>query len=170
MTPKLKNNLLLALSATVVLFTTLLFYWNHANPISVSIAPVSNIHSNRIPDSTEQIVIPPDQLAEQELAEIIELFQTELYRPLVDPPPTQTLAIARSTFPLTLVGWVNEPAHAMAILQKPDSSLQICAVGDSIELNGTKASILSIAPSRVTLRYGAETHELLLKTPGAPND
>jgi len=110
------------------------------------------------------------------LADLRKTCALNLRRPLFDKPPPKKKPIAGKTprkpvasaTGIRLVGIADEPGHSMAMFQKPDGSIGVCAEGGSIDIKGSRLSVISIKDRKVTVTYGGSTRQFaILPPPGA---
>lgn len=101
--------------------------------------------------------------ARGELAALQRVASLDLRRPLHDAPA----AGGPSKVPMTvrLIGTVKETGHSMAMFQKKDGTIELCAEGESIDDTGGAVTVKRIDQETVTVEYADETVELVL----APN-
>jgi hypothetical protein len=98
-------------------------------------------------------------------ADLQRLSGRDLRRPLFDSP-----AEARGTPgspvrpPLTmqLIGTLNEPGHSMAMLQKADGSVVLCAQGQSVDDAGGKVTVTRIEKQKISVLYADEPQDLVV--------
>jgi hypothetical protein len=106
------------------------------------------------------------------LDELQRLSAVDLRAPLFDPPPALPAPAAevpvahRSTMTLRLVGTIVEPGHSMAMFQKPDGSIALCAQGQSIDEAAATVTVTHVSHHRVTVQFAGQSIELDL--PEAP--
>lgn len=107
----------------------------------------------------------PAARPEHDLAELRRICQRDLRRPLFDPPATPVPAEFQVPLSLSLIGIVNEPGHSMALIQKGDSSVVLCAVGETVESPAGVVTIVAVEPQSVTVRHGQSLQKLELSVP-----
>jgi hypothetical protein len=105
------------------------------------------------------------------VADLLRLCRTDLRKPLFDSEapaegPTAKGGTARrggpSSLTLRLIGTVNEPGHSMAMFQKKDGSIALCAQGESVDDAGGAVTVTRVEFEKVTVQYGNRSHELIL--------
>jgi hypothetical protein len=102
------------------------------------------------------------------LAELQRLCAMDLRRPLHD--SARPLSRGRSgpkvapkpTMSVRLIGTVNEPGHSMAMFQKRDGSIALCAEGQSVDDAAAKVTVIRIEHQKVTVRHNGRSRELLV--------
>lgn len=111
---------------------------------------------------------PPRRAA---MADLLRLCRTDLRKPLYDadepaqdPKGRKAAArqAARSALTLRLIGTVNEPGHSMAMFQKKDGSIALCAQGESLDEAGGAVTVTRVEYEKVTVQYGNRSHELVI--------
>ena len=99
------------------------------------------------------------------LDELQRVCGLDLRRPLGEAPMAAsgvTGGPAKSPMTLRLVGTVNEPGHSMAMFQKVDGSIELCALGQSIDDAGGTVTVTRIEEQKVVVQYGAQSLELVV--------
>ncbi len=98
--------------------------------------------------------------ARAKLAELQRVSGLDVRRPLQDAP----VAGGASKVPMTvrLIGTVDEPGHSMAMFQKKDGTIALCAEGQSVDDAGGAVTVKRIDQQTVTVEYADETIELVL--------
>lgn len=66
---------------------------------------------------------------------------------------------------LRLIGTVIETGHSMAIFQKPDGSVSVCAEGGRMDEGGTRVTVNKIVGTVVTVSCGGQTQTLAMPKP-----
>ena len=107
--------------------------------------------------------------SQQALAELQQLCDRDLRRPLFDPPPQKVEVAAASRAPMTLslVGIVKEPGHSMAMFRKNDGAILLCGLGESVDDAGGAVTVTGIDQQKVTIRYGGAVREVTVVPPPA---
>lgn len=110
------------------------------------------------------------------MAQLLQLCQRDLRKPLYDSDsPAEAEAdrtAARrpgpSSLTLRLIGTVNEPGHSMAMFQKKDGSIALCAQGESVDDAGGPVTVTRVEYEKVSVQCGNRAHELVIppRTPG----
>jgi hypothetical protein len=105
------------------------------------------------------------------LAEFEKLWDIDLRRPLVDPPPAVAAAAAIARPPagvapvgLKLAGTVVEPGHSVAVFVNAAGRSELKSVGDK----AGAAEVVDIQSDRVTLRYGGAPVTLKVQKESRP--
>ncbi len=149
-------------AAVAIGLAAMLIQQTAADPAAM--APVTgdpSLSSGRASASTQKRNTPVTPAA------IAQVSRLDLRRPLFDPPPVAVEAkpVVRSTsrMSLRLVGTINEPGHSMAMLGGAGDGIQIKSVGESVDLSGSPAQVLSIETDRVRVRYLGKEHELVME-------
>ena len=136
--------------------------------LSSPASPVTSLPQPGV-ENREQID-PAPQAISPELLQAASAM--DLRKPLFDPPPPLTPAQAGAASAPTptmasvrLVGTINEPGHSMAMFQKADGTIQVCATGDSIDDAGGKLTVTRIEGLKVTVQWGGQQRQLILDQP-----
>lgn len=102
--------------------------------------------------------------------ELVRLCEMELRRPLYEPEPAERERAdaepgdepkASTSMTVRLIGTINEPGHSMAMFQKKDGSVELCAEGRSIEDGEGEVTVIEIEHQRVTVRHAGRERELV---------
>jgi len=103
------------------------------------------------------------------VAQLRQLCRLDLRKPLYDPPPAAShnaaaaaQVVANSLLSVRLVGTADEPGHSMAVFQKPDGAIEVCAQGQGFELQGSELTVVTVQPHKVAVRYAGKRHELVI--------
>jgi hypothetical protein len=104
-----------------------------------------------------------------DLAELQQLCEKDLRGPLFDPPQTrQARPAKRPSMTMSVVGIVSEPGHSMAMLQKSDGTVVLCAEGETVEDAGGPVTVTKVEQQKVTVRYGGEVLDVDVQRPASP--
>jgi hypothetical protein len=120
-------------------------------------------------------VAPSDASAEQKdaeshvaLSELQRLCRIDLRKPLFDVPALPSTAGAASnpssasSLGARLVGTVVELGHSMAMFQKRDGSIELCAEGQSLDDAGGKITVLRIEYMKATVQVAGRMFNLVI--------
>ncbi|MBI1335788.1 MAG: hypothetical protein GC164_02370 [Phycisphaera sp.] len=110
--------------------------------------------------------------AHASLDTLMQLAALDLRRTLEDPPQptttvpdTQPTQVAPDQLGVQLIGTVFEKDHSMAIFQRPDGLVAVCAVGESLELPQGGFTVESIDLERVTVAQSGNRYQLEVPRP-----
>jgi hypothetical protein len=99
------------------------------------------------------------------LQALLRLAKRDLRPPLYDPPPPpepQPRTDPPTPLTVQLVGTILEPGHAMAILQQPDGSTEICAAGESIDHAGRPLTVTEVGARSAVVTWSGRSQTLEL--------
>jgi len=101
------------------------------------------------------------------LTELQSICAIDLHRPLYDAPKPEARKVATPAravaLTVRLIGTAAEPGHSVAILQKNDGSIELCAQGRSIDHPGGAITVTKVEHRKATLRCGGRTYVLEIK-------
>lgn len=61
-----------------------------------------------------------------------------------------------------LIGAIYEKGHSMAMFQRPDGSIEVCAVGERIADGQGEVVVASIDSQKVIVQFAGQSHELFI--------
>ncbi|MFO8014766.1 MAG: hypothetical protein R6X20_15840 [Phycisphaerae bacterium] len=134
-------------------------------------APATEGAQDEKPSAKSATADAGDRPQRAALAELLRLCRANLRRPLYDADEpaedaktgkTAARRAARSPLTLRLIGTVNEPGHSMAMFQKKDGSIALCAQGESVDDAGGAVTVTQVEFEKVTVEYGNRSHELII--------
>jgi len=108
-----------------------------------------------------------------DLNDLQRLCAMPLRRPLFDAPKpqaTRTTTAQPVTQPMTarLVGIALEPGYSVALFQKQDGTMAICAVGESFKDGSADVTVKQVTATQVTVHHAGRP--LQLPVPVPPDD
>jgi hypothetical protein len=100
-----------------------------------------------------------------DLRELRRLCAMDLRRPLFDPPPpaaaeSEPQPEPRIPMSVRLVGTIIEPGRSIAMLQKHDGSITLCAEGRTVDDRGGPVKVIAVKENEVTVEYAGRSHTL----------
>jgi len=130
------------------------------------IAP--NIANTAPDDATDATHAPKSNTARPSLQRVRQLCSRNLHKPLYDPEPEPAKTFDAKPKPepkpdplkATLIGTAIERGRSMALFQKTDRSIKVCAVGESFQQGDHPVTIKQIRSTSVTVEYQGKTREL----------
>jgi hypothetical protein len=148
-------------------------------PVELESARTVPVKSARFGTESRPATESPQSQLRPSLAELRKTCSVDLRRPLFDKPPPEKKPPAgvvsrkpvASANGIRLVGIADEPGHSMAMFQKPDGAIGVCAAGGSIDIKGNPLTVVSIRNRTVTVKYAGSTRrfEILPQpVPGLP--
>jgi len=164
-----RKRLFILSAAVLALGGVAVLYVGWATPVRVE-PPEHGGATTRTPTSSNEATV--DDVADASrlsLDELQQLCATDLRPPLFDPPPptdTRTVAAPRPA-PMTvrLIGTVFEPGHSMAMFQKRDGGIELCAEGERVDDAGGEVVVTRIDRQVVTVVYAGRTRQLEVPPP-----
>jgi len=148
-------------SAGLFLLSGSLLAWPLLQPAEISVSPRRRL--------------PPPAAVQKRGSELppLEAFrpiwEIDLRRPLVDPPPPQKPPPPAPRLPplrLQLVGTVQESGHSMALLANPQGVIEVKRVGELLGEGRAAAEVVAIQAEQVTVRY--QNQDIQLRLPENP--
>lgn len=159
-----RNRMIRAAAMAIVLGGGAVLAWVIATPVRVETNESSPAERG---GSVEPAIaaaaaqtVAPRRLTLEELREVCGL---DLRRPLSEvPPATGDAAVAPPPVAITvrLVGTAQEHGHSVAMFQKQDGTLEVCAQGQSIEDGGVSIRVMLVEAARVMVNVAGVMCEL----------
>jgi hypothetical protein len=105
-----------------------------------------------------------------DLAQLQALCAIDLRRPLLDDPtaaqadqqPVVAAAPPGSALSLRLVGTAHEPGQSIALFQKPDGKIELCALGKTLDDPAGPVKVTHIEHRKVTVEFAGGSLELAI--------
>lgn len=163
MNPRQKKRLLIVGAAVLGVVAVVIVGVGLSLPVRVDVDD-SGVHV-KVVSATSQDTKPQEvQAAGLTLAQLQRLGAMPLRRPLYDAKQPVATNVRQQPVakPMTLrlVGTINEPGHSMAMFQKSDGSIELCALNQSIDDAGGAVTVTHIEPNQVTVKYGGQSRDL----------
>lgn len=166
-----RKRLIWVLAAGLVACSTGLLAWGVAVPVRVvptapAVAVSALADSDTQTDSARARRSAPSRPS---LDALQQLAGSNLREPLYDPPPPSAKPTNKREPPepaprltLRLVGTIQEAGHSMAMFQKSDGTIKLCAEGDHVKDGKNAVKVTRVAFRTVTVEHGGRSHELAL--------
>ncbi len=154
-TTRLRKRILLAANAVLIAAT--------AAACSLALAPIEAPEVRAAPDRRMPAALHADQkqlLAPEAYAVI---YQTDLRRPLFDPPPAIVAATQKAPvqMPIHLVGTIldNEKGFSYAIFRRANGDVKMIGVGEWLD----GVEVISVSESSATVRAAGEVKTMIVE-------
>jgi len=163
MNPRQKKRWLVAGAAGLGAIAVAIMVAGLSLPVRVD-AKASDVGAKVVSTTSRDVKPREDQTKRLTLAQLQRLGAMPLRRPLYDAKQPVATNVSQQPVakPMTLrlVGTINEPGHSMAMFQKSDGSIELCALNQSIDDAGGAVTVTHIEPNKVIVEYNGQSRDL----------